>query len=156
VPVAVEQGRLLDLLGVQVWDPSDHQSSFNPFGDLPGTERDEGHLGDLGLRDPPARDLVTDRVRVLDRLPPVLGDRRDRRLHRGVHPNGDGHVRAGLDRGADGGVAVERGVRPQQRPNTAAQVHAAKRGEGVGDDPGRAFRGTGLPLPQPLGEDHRR
>jgi len=48
-----------------------------------------GHLGDLSGGDPPVGVLVIDRVGVLDRLPGIGKDRRDRSLHRRVHPRRD-------------------------------------------------------------------
>lgn len=69
VPPGVEKRRLVDVLRVQIRDPADHEPSVDSFGLVPGTERGEGDLGNLGVGDPLPGVLVTDRVRVLDLCP---------------------------------------------------------------------------------------
>ena len=49
--------------------------------------------GDLGVGDPAVQLVVPDGLRVPDRRPGVLGDRRDRGPDGGVHRHGDGEIR---------------------------------------------------------------
>lgn len=87
-PPHVEQSALPRVgFRVQVRDAAHDKPAGYPFGFLPGAERGEGDLGELGAVDPPAGLLVEHRVGVLDRLPGIPADGRDRGLDLGVQPH---------------------------------------------------------------------
>ena len=97
-----------------------------------------GDLGDLSPGNPLLSRLVEDGVGVGDGRPGVVADLGDGRLDPLVEADRHRHVRAALDGGGHGGVAVERRRGPQQ---TARLPRCrSPRLEGVRDQPRCASR----------------
>ncbi len=144
--------------GVEALDAAHDQPAGDVLCLASAGERDEGHLGDLGVGDQPLLLVVPDRVRIPDRGPGVLVDAGDRRADSWVHPGGDREPHLRPAGGRDHTMVVEGTVGAQHHQPGAVQPASAGglRGlERVGDQPGRTTGRVGAALTQPGRADHR-
>ena len=158
--VGREQGVLAgrDAGRVQALDPAHDQPRGDVLASGSAGERGELDLGYLGIGDQPLLVFVPDRVRVADRRPPRLGNRRDRPPHRGIHPRSDREPGPMPHRRGGHVMVVVRGVGAQDHQTSSTRIDTGPRGgdQRVGDQASGTTTGVARAFPQPGRRDHRR
>ena len=147
----------LALLAVGCRAQSLHPAYEQPaFGPQPLWFAREGHvrdLGDLSIGDQFSGVGVDERVRVMDRGPPVVRHGRDSGVHARVRPGGQTDIRPGPGRGRDHLGGVELRV-PTHHDRSGAPGLAGD-GQRLGHEHRRTAHVSGLALAQPDPGHHR-